>query len=39
MGEALERAKSDPAGFAALLNPETLRRLRDLSLTISDAKR
>jgi hypothetical protein len=39
MSQALERAKSDPAGFAALLSPETLRRLRELSAKVSDVKR
>lgn len=39
MSEALERAKSDPAGFAAMLRPETLERLRALSTRISDAPR
>ena len=39
MTEALERAKSDPAGFAAMLRPETLQRLRELSTKISDAPR
>ena len=39
MSAALERAKSDPAGFAARLSPETLQRLRELSTKISDAKR
>jgi hypothetical protein len=39
IGDALERAKSDPAGFAARLSPETLQRLRDLSAKISGAKR
>jgi len=39
MSGALERAKSDPAGFAARLSPETLERLRELSSKISDAKR
>jgi hypothetical protein len=39
MNEALERAKSDPAGFAAMLRPETLQRLRELSSKISDAQR
>ena len=39
MSDALERAKSDPAGFAARLSPETLQRLRELSTRISDAKR
>ena len=39
MSDALERARSDPAGFAARLSPETLQRLRELSTKISDAKR
>jgi hypothetical protein len=39
MSEALERAKSDPAGFAAMLRPETLERLRALATKISDAPR
>lgn len=39
MNEALDRAKSDPAGFAAMLRPETLQRLRELSTKISDAQR
>jgi hypothetical protein len=39
LGEALERAKSDPAGFAAMLRPETLERLRALATKISDAQR
>jgi len=39
MGEALDRAKTDPAGFAAMLRPETLERLRALSIKISDAQR
>jgi hypothetical protein len=39
MSEALDRAKSDPAGFAAMLRPETLERLRALSVKISDAQR
>jgi hypothetical protein len=39
MSAALERAKSDPAGFAARLSPETLQRLRELSTKIADAKR
>jgi hypothetical protein len=37
--EALERAKSDPASFAAMLRPETLERLRALATRISDAQR
>lgn len=39
MSDALERATSDPAGFAARLSPETLQRLRELSTKIPDAKR
>lgn len=39
LSEALERAKSDPAGFAAMLRPETLERLRELATKISDAQR
>ncbi len=39
MSEALDRAKSDPAGFAAMLRPETLEKLRALSTKISDAPR
>jgi hypothetical protein len=39
MSEALDRAKSDPAGFAAMLRPETLERLRALSIKLSDAQR
>ncbi len=36
---ALDRAKSDPAGFAAMLRPETLDRLRALANRISDSQR
>jgi phage-related minor tail protein len=36
MVDVLERGKTDPAGFAALLSPETLQRLRELSTRISD---
>ena len=39
MNEALERAKGDPAAFAALLSPATLQRLRELSIKISDQRR
>ena len=39
MSEALDQAKSDPAGFAAMLRPETLDRLRELATKISDARR
>ena len=38
MTEALERTKSDPAGFAAMLSPATLQRLRELSVKISDQR-
>ena len=37
--EALDRARSDPAAFAAMLRPETLERLRALATKISDAPR
>ena len=36
---AVDRARTDPAGFAAMLSPTTLQRLRDLSVKMSDAKR
>jgi hypothetical protein len=39
MLQAVDRAKTDPAGFAAMLSPATLQRLRDLSVKISDTKR
>ena len=39
LAEALDRAKSDPAGFAAMLRPETLERLRALATRISDTQR
>ena len=39
MSEALDRAKTDPASFAALLRPETLEKLRALSSKISDVQR
>ena len=39
LSEALDRAKSDPAAFAAMLRPETLERLRALAIKISDAPR
>jgi hypothetical protein len=39
MTETLARARTDPAAFAALLSPETLRRLRQLSTKISDQRR
>lgn len=39
MLQAVDRARSDPSGFAAMLSPATLQRLRDLSVKISDTKR
>jgi hypothetical protein len=39
MNEALDRAKGDPAAFAALLSPDTLQRLRELAVKISDRPR
>jgi hypothetical protein len=39
MLQVVERAKTDPAGFAAMLSPATLQRLRDLSVKLSDQKR
>ena len=39
MLQAVERAKTDPTGFAAMLSPATLQRLRDLSVKLSDKKR
>ena len=39
MLQAVDRARTDPAGFAAMLSPATLQRLRDLSVKISDTKR
>ena len=39
MLQAVERAKTDPAAFAAMLSPVTLQRLRDLSIKLSDQKR
>jgi hypothetical protein len=39
MLQAVERAKTDPSGFAAMLSPATQQRLRDLSVKISDQKR
>jgi hypothetical protein len=39
MLQAVERAKTDPAGFAAMLSPATQQRLRDLSVHLSDKKR
>jgi hypothetical protein len=39
MAQALERGTSDPAGFAAMLSPQTLERLRQLAAKISDQRR
>lgn len=39
MLQTVERAKTDPAGFAAMLSPATQQRLRDLSVKLSDRKR
>jgi hypothetical protein len=39
MSETLERAKADPAAFAALLSPATLQKLNALSVKISDRPR
>jgi hypothetical protein len=36
MTDVLERGKTDPAGFAAMLSPATLQRLHDLSAKIAD---
>jgi hypothetical protein len=36
---AVDRARTFPSGFAAMLSPATLQRLRDLSVKMSDAKR
>ena len=39
MTQALDRARTDPSGFAAMLSPATLERLRQLSTKISDQRR
>lgn len=39
MAQTLERGRTDPAAFAALLSPQTLERLRQLSTQISDQRR
>jgi len=39
MLQAVERAKTDPTGFAAMLSPATQQRLRELSVKLSDQKR
>jgi hypothetical protein len=35
----LDAARTDPAAFAAMLSPQTLERLRQLSVKISDQRR
>ena len=39
MNQALARAQGDPAGFAAMLSPRTLERLRALAVKLSDRPR
>ena len=39
MSEALERARTDPAAFAAMLSPSTLARLQAVAGRISDRPR
>ena len=39
MSQALSRGSTDPTGFAAMLSPATLQRLRELSVKISDRPR
>jgi hypothetical protein len=39
MTETLQRAKIDPAAFAALLSPSTLDRIRALAVKLSDQRR
>jgi hypothetical protein len=39
ISDALERGRTDPAGFAALLSPGTLERLRALATRASDQRR
>jgi hypothetical protein len=39
MGDALERGRTDPGGFAALLSSSTLERLRALSVKITDQRK
>ena len=39
MLQALDRAKTDPASFAALLSPATQQRLRELAVKLSDKPR
>jgi hypothetical protein len=37
--QTLDRARTDPGGFAAMLSPQTLERLRQLATRISDQRR
>jgi hypothetical protein len=39
MLQALDRARTDPASFAALLSPATQQRLRELAVKLSDKPR
>jgi hypothetical protein len=39
MSQALGRAQTDPAGFASMLSPRTLERLRALGVKLSDQPR
>ena len=39
MLQALDRARTDPAAFAALLSPATQERLRELAVKLSDKPR
>jgi hypothetical protein len=39
MTETIQRAQTDPAGFAALLSPATLDRIRALAVKLSDQRR
>jgi hypothetical protein len=39
MSEMLDRGKSDPAGLAAMLSPQTQERLRQFSVKVSDQKK
>lgn len=39
MLQAVDRAKTDPAGFAVMLSPATQQRLRELSVKLSDRTR
>jgi hypothetical protein len=39
MAQSLDAARTDPAAFAAMLSPQTLERLGQLSVKISDQRR